>query len=69
MAKYITVEIAGQVGILPADLFGAASVMQDHPVHKFPKGCLGLIFRKGNPECYETDNFQRSNEKILNSET
>jgi short/branched chain acyl-CoA dehydrogenase len=36
MAKYSTVEIAREVGIWAADLFGAASVMQDHPVHKFP---------------------------------
>lgn len=36
MAKYLTVEIARGVGLWAADLFGAASVMQDHPVHKFP---------------------------------
>jgi len=36
MAKYSTVEIAREVGIWAADLFGAASVMQDHPAHKFP---------------------------------
>jgi alkylation response protein AidB-like acyl-CoA dehydrogenase len=36
MAKYLTVEIAREVGVWTADLFGAASVMQDHPVHKFP---------------------------------
>jgi alkylation response protein AidB-like acyl-CoA dehydrogenase len=36
MAKYLTVEIAREVGVWAADLFGAASVMQDHPVHKFP---------------------------------
>ena len=36
MAKYLTVEIAREVGVWAADLFGAASVMQGHPVHKFP---------------------------------
>lgn len=36
MAKYLTVEIARELGVWAADLFGAASVMQDHPVHKFP---------------------------------
>jgi alkylation response protein AidB-like acyl-CoA dehydrogenase len=36
MAKYLSVEIAREVGVWAADLFGAASVMQDHPVHKFP---------------------------------
>ena len=36
MAKYLTVEIAREVGVWAADLYGAASVMQDHPVHKFP---------------------------------
>ncbi len=36
MAKHLTVKIARGVGLWAADLFGAASVMQDHPIHKFP---------------------------------
>lgn len=36
MAKYLAVEAARQAGTWAADLFGAASVMFEHPVHKFP---------------------------------
>lgn len=36
MAKYLTVQIAREASDWAADLFGAASVVQDHPVHKFP---------------------------------
>jgi alkylation response protein AidB-like acyl-CoA dehydrogenase len=36
MAKYLAVEIARQIGAWTADLFGAASVMADHPAHRFP---------------------------------
>jgi alkylation response protein AidB-like acyl-CoA dehydrogenase len=36
MAKYLTVQIAREVSTWAADLFGAASVVHEHPVHKFP---------------------------------
>ncbi len=36
MAKYLSVEMARQVGSWSADLFGAASVLSEHPIHKFP---------------------------------
>ena len=36
MAKYLTVEVARAVGTWAADLFGAVSVIFEHPVHKFP---------------------------------
>ncbi len=36
MAKYLAVDIARRIGTWTADLFGAASVMEDHPVHRFP---------------------------------
>ena len=36
MAKYLAVDIARQIGAWTADLFGAASVMADHPAHRFP---------------------------------
>ncbi len=35
-AKYLAVDIARRIGVWAADLFGAASVMADHPVHRFP---------------------------------
>ena len=36
MAKYLAVIIAREVTTWAADVFGAASIMFEHPVHKFP---------------------------------
>ena len=36
VAKYLAVDCARKIGIWTADLFGAASVMRDHPAHRFP---------------------------------
>lgn len=36
MAKYLTVQIAREISMWAADIFGAASVIREHPVHKFP---------------------------------
>ncbi|MEJ2236102.1 MAG: acyl-CoA/acyl-ACP dehydrogenase [Syntrophobacterales bacterium] len=50
MAKYLTVEIAREVGVWAADLFGAASVMQDHPVHKFPMDAWASSLGEGTQD-------------------
>ena len=50
MAKYSTVEIAREVGIWAADLFGAVSVMQDHPVHKFPMDAWASSLGEGTQD-------------------
>ena len=36
LAKYLAVEIAREVTVWAADIFGAASVIYEHPIHKFP---------------------------------
>lgn len=36
MAKYLAVAIAREVTAWAADLFGAASIIFEHPIHKFP---------------------------------
>ena len=36
LAKYLAVAAAREVTAWAADLFGAASVIFDHPIHKFP---------------------------------
>jgi len=36
LAKYMTVQTAKEVTEWAADLFGAASVIYEHPIHKFP---------------------------------
>ena len=50
MAKYMSVEIARQIGVWAADLFGAASVMQDHPVHRFPMDAWGSSLGEGTQD-------------------
>jgi alkylation response protein AidB-like acyl-CoA dehydrogenase len=50
MAKYMSVEIARQIGVWAADLFGAASVMEDHPVHKFPMDAWGSSLGEGTQD-------------------
>ncbi|MEJ2365261.1 MAG: acyl-CoA dehydrogenase family protein [Deltaproteobacteria bacterium] len=50
MAKYMTVEIARHIGVWAADLFGAASVMQDHPVHKFPMDAWASSLGEGTQD-------------------
>ena len=50
MAKYLTVEVARGVGLWAADLFGAASVMQDHPVHKYPMDAWGSSLGEGTQD-------------------
>ena len=50
MAKYMTVEIARQIGVWAADLFGAASVMEDHPVHKFPMDAWASSLGEGTQD-------------------
>lgn len=36
IAKYLTVDLAREIGVWAADLFGGASVMIEHPIHKYP---------------------------------
>jgi alkylation response protein AidB-like acyl-CoA dehydrogenase len=35
LAKYLAVEVAREVTVWAADIFGAASVLYEHPIHKF----------------------------------
>ncbi|MFP5213101.1 MAG: acyl-CoA dehydrogenase family protein, partial [Acidobacteriota bacterium] len=50
MAKYLTVEIARQTGLWAADLFGAASVIFDHPIHKYPMDAWGSSLGEGTQD-------------------
>jgi alkylation response protein AidB-like acyl-CoA dehydrogenase len=36
LAKYLAVEVAREVTTWAADIFGAASVIFEHPIHKYP---------------------------------
>ncbi len=50
MAKYLSVETARQVSTWAADLFGAASVLADHPIHKFPMDAWASSLGEGTQD-------------------
>ena len=50
MAKYLTVQIAREVSTWAADVFGAASVIFDHPIHKFPMDAWASSLGEGTQD-------------------
>jgi alkylation response protein AidB-like acyl-CoA dehydrogenase len=50
MAKYLAVEVARDVTLWAADIFGAASVVQEHPIHKFPMDTWGSSLGEGTQD-------------------
>jgi len=50
MAKYLAVEVAREVTLWAADIFGAASVVQDHPIHKYPLDTWGSSLGEGTQD-------------------
>jgi alkylation response protein AidB-like acyl-CoA dehydrogenase len=50
MAKYLSVEAARSVSVWAADLFGAASVMFEHPIHKFPMDAWASSLGEGTQD-------------------
>jgi alkylation response protein AidB-like acyl-CoA dehydrogenase len=50
MAKYLAVMVAREVTLWAADLFGAASVMFEHPVHKFPMDAWAASLGEGTQD-------------------
>lgn len=50
VAKFLAVEVAREAGMWAADLFGAASVMVEHPVHKFPMDAWAASLGEGTQD-------------------
>ena len=50
LAKYLAVEVAREVSMWAADIFGAASVVYEHPVHKFPMDAWGASLGEGTQD-------------------
>jgi short/branched chain acyl-CoA dehydrogenase len=50
VAKYLAVEVARQVTVWAADIFGAASVIQEHPIHKYPLDVWGSSLGEGTQD-------------------
>jgi alkylation response protein AidB-like acyl-CoA dehydrogenase len=50
LAKYLAVEVARQATVWAADIFGAASVVQEHPIHKYPMDTWGSSLGEGTQD-------------------
>ncbi len=50
MAKYLAVEITRSVTSWAADIFGAASVILEHPIHKFPMDAWASSLGEGTQD-------------------
>lgn len=50
MAKFLTVDVAREVTAWAADLFGAVSVVFDHPIHKFPMDAWASSLGEGTQD-------------------
>jgi alkylation response protein AidB-like acyl-CoA dehydrogenase len=50
MAKYLAVMVAREVTAWAADLFGAVSVMFEHPIHKFPMDAWASSLGEGTQD-------------------
>lgn len=50
LAKYLTVQIAREVTLWAADIFGAASVVGEHPIHKYPMDTWGSSLGEGTQD-------------------
>jgi alkylation response protein AidB-like acyl-CoA dehydrogenase len=50
LAKYLTVNVARDVTIWSADLFGASSVIFEHPIHKFPMDAWASSLGEGTQD-------------------
>jgi alkylation response protein AidB-like acyl-CoA dehydrogenase len=50
LAKFLAVEIARKTAAWAADMFGAASVVREHPIHKFPMDAWGSSLGEGTQD-------------------
>jgi short/branched chain acyl-CoA dehydrogenase len=50
LAKYLAVQVARDVTVWAADLFGAASVIREHPIHKFPMDVWAASLGEGTQD-------------------
>jgi short-chain 2-methylacyl-CoA dehydrogenase len=50
LAKYLAVHISRDVTVWAADLFGAASVIREHPIHKFPMDAWASSLGEGTQD-------------------
>ncbi len=64
MAKYLTVDMARKVTAWSADLFGAVSVIADHPIHKYPLDAWASSLGEGTQDVQKLIIFRELLKKI-----
>ena len=64
LAKYFTVMIAREVTTWAADLFGAASVIFEHPIHKFPMDVWASSLGEGTQDVQKLVIFRELMKKM-----
>jgi butyryl-CoA dehydrogenase/acyl-CoA dehydrogenase len=62
-AKYLSVMIAREVTTWAADLFGAASVVFEHPIHKFPMDAWAASLGEGTQDVLKLVIFREITKK------
>jgi len=64
MAKYLAVEVARQATVWAADIFGAASVVHEHPIHKYPMDTWGASLGEGTQDVQKLVIFRELLKKL-----
>ena len=66
LAKYLAVEITRSVATWAADIFGAASVIQEHPIHKFPMDAWASSLGEGTQDVQKLVIFRELIKQYVN---
>jgi alkylation response protein AidB-like acyl-CoA dehydrogenase len=64
LAKYLSVEVAREVTLWAADIFGAASVVHEHPIHKYPMDTWGSSLGEGTQDVQKLIIFRELMKRI-----
>jgi alkylation response protein AidB-like acyl-CoA dehydrogenase len=64
IAKYLSVDLARAVGTWAADLFGAASVVFEHPIHKYPMDAWAASLGEGTQDVQKLIIFREFMKRI-----
>jgi short/branched chain acyl-CoA dehydrogenase len=65
LAKYLSVAAATKTAAWAADIFGAASVILEHPVHKFPMDAWGASLGEGTQDVQKLIIFRELMQRYL----
>ena len=64
LAKYLAVDVAQAVSMWAADVFGAGSVVFEHPIHKFPMDAWAASLGEGTQDVQKLVIFREFMEKF-----